>query len=135
MRTPARNNPRRDAVVEAFQLALGIKRPETARQQLMQLPRRACAAIMAYRVHGTPERYQSYVAPIESLLSAVRPTGPLTASMLVSEQSADGAEDVAETAFQANPSRATAEAFVRAIDCHMARAQLVRAAVVQQWLS
>lgn len=129
-----RQNQRCDAVVEAFRVARGIERPETARQHLLRLPGEMCSAIHAFRVHGTPERYQRFVEPVRFALD-VRTAPRFSSELVLADRNADAAEDVSETAFLLHPCHETAAAHVRKLDAEIAAASALRCAIVDRFLS
>src|SRR5687767_14237937 len=97
------HNPRRDAVSEAFARSQGMKNAETARQRLMKLRQETVAAIHAYRIHGSPERYAEYISPMVQALSG--PAPKLTLDLVADCQQVDLAEDQAENEARSYPSR------------------------------
>jgi hypothetical protein len=129
---PLRNYTRRDPVAVAFGKAVGIQRPEVARQRLMRVEREMPIAIRAYREHGTPERLQRFVAPTELALSGYVRAPALTASLEMSAEERDLTEDLREKAYDLNPTRENAIARVRSIDADVALALLIRAALVEK---
>lgn len=92
------------------------------------------AAIRAYRLSGDLKGLAGFAALIRDAL-ADQPAPRLTPDLILSEQHADGSEDVSEAAFLLSPCRETATAFVRNIDAAHAKSGAVRAAVVARWLS
>jgi len=88
------------------------------------------AAVQAYREAGDILGLVRLKATVEAAdMAAER----LTGALCVAAQEADAAEEVAETAYHANPCRATAEAFVRALDKQQLAAATLRAALVERW--
>lgn len=128
--TSARTYLRRDRVAEALAKRLQMK-PESAHQVLVgPLAWRCAEAINAF--HETHEfaRGERWAMPIRAALAQVAEE-PLTRLLIVRAQEADAAEDVAESAYLANPCPATRDAWIQKLDhqstCNLAlRMALVR---------
>jgi hypothetical protein len=130
---PRRNGVRVD---QALARELGISEARSHRI-LYQWPRLldvVPAAIRAYRDAGDLLGLARLSAVADAARAAVASERPrLTAALLVGAQDADATEEVAETAYHTNPGRATAEAFVRALDRQQFAAATLRAALVERW--
>jgi len=126
---PVRDGVRVDA---AFARRLGCSEAK-AHRILYEHPRLldvVQAAVRAYREAGDILGLVRLKATVEAAdMAAER----LTGALCVGAQSADAAEEVAETAYHAQPCRATAEAWVRALDKQQLAAATVRAALVERW--
>lgn len=126
--------PRRDGVrvdtVFARELGISEARGHRALYEHPRLVDMVRAAVVAYRETGDLLGLTRLKAAVEAGdMVAER----LTGALFVAAQEADAAEEVAETAYLAQPSRATAEAFVRALDKQQMTAATLRAALVERW--
>lgn len=92
------------------------------------------AAIRAYRLAHDPKGLAGVAALLRDALEGA-PSPRLTPDLILSEQTADFAEDISESAFLLNPCRETAVAYVSKLDTELARSGALRAAVVDRWLA
>lgn len=136
VRTPAalRHSLERDALVTRLARAWGVK-PITASQYAWghRSYFRMAAIGVRVMVEGRDDlALQKALATIEEAKQLAQPD-PLTPELWLAETEADHAEDVRQEALHVIESRASAEAYVRAIDAQAARTARLRRAIVAHY--
>ncbi len=92
---------------------------------------RVAEIIKAFRALGDEVRLERFFAPIRLAYENKHPL-PLTSELLVAEQEADGAEDVAETRFLMTRSDKDLSLAIRAMDCAITRQIQMRDALAAE---
>jgi hypothetical protein len=133
-RVARRDSEAGDPVAARLSTLLGI-RIGTAEQLLRgrdALQVRTAAAIQAFIDAGALDRLSKFYAPIEAAYRRLLHPAH-TKALELQAAVADGDEEIAEKAYDLDPSEATARQLVRAIDIERSRQLERRMAIADQW--
>lgn len=126
----AANYPKRDRVAEALARRLSLL-PSSARQILVgSLNYRVAEVIGAFDDAHEVERRERWLLPIRAAFERLAEES-LTRALVIRAQQADASEDVAESAYLTDPSPATRDAWIRALDQQAATNLALRMALVR----
>lgn len=132
--SPRRHTGGSDSLPVRIATALGISRHKAEGELWgpLSAAHRAAAIIHALKAAGADEALVRFIQPIDLALHDVQPE-VLRRELLLAEQEADGAEDVAQTSFLTSQDFAHAKLYVRRCDESIAATTRLRNAVAAKF--